>query len=107
MSEPVHVGRADEGSGCADVWRHEAGTVELVSDGRVILSPRGAGHLAGLLDRAAMPGQPEAEAPVTKAEVDRCGYSEDPYHRCRVCYDYAAGREREHPLTAAQEAGDG
>lgn len=47
-----------------------------------------------------------AQDVVTKDEVDRCGWSEDPYHRCRVCYDYAAGREREHPLTAAQEASD-
>lgn len=56
MSEPVHVGRVDEGTGVADVWRHEAGTVEVISDGRVILSPRGTRQLAGLLDRAAMPG---------------------------------------------------
>jgi hypothetical protein len=49
-------------------------------------------------------GQPSAaEAPPSKAEVDRCGWSEDPFHRCRVCYDYAAGRDREHPLTAGGE----
>lgn len=49
-----------------------------------------------------------AQDVVTKDEVDRCGWSEDPYHRCRVCYDYAAGRDRDHPLIAdaAQEAGD-
>lgn len=56
MSEPVHVGRVDEGTGTADIWRHEAGTVEVISDGRIILSPRGTRQLAGLLDRAAMPG---------------------------------------------------
>ena len=47
-----------------------------------------------------MASDPATEAPPTKAEADRCGWSEDPYHRCRVCYDYAAGRERDHPLTA-------
>ena len=81
-----------------------------------------------LLDRAAMPGQPltvaavsedamtalgeladAAQGTVTQAEVNRCGWSEDPYHRCRVCHDYATGRDRDHPLKAgAQEAaGDG
>jgi hypothetical protein len=57
------------------------------------------------IGRALMPGQPLPEAP-TRAEVDRCGYSDDPYHRCRVCYDYAAGRERDHPLTAGAPAAE-
>lgn len=46
----------------------------------------------------------EAREQVTRAEVDRCGYSEDPFHRCRACYDYAAGRERDHPPTAGAPA---
>lgn len=70
----------------------------------------------GLTVAAVTPGLAErmgeiadaAQDVVTKDEVDRCGWSEDPYHRCRVCYDYAAGRDRDHPLIAdaAQEAGD-
>ena len=58
--------------------------------------------LRELLDRAAMPGQPLPQAAPTREEIDRCGYSEDPFHRCRVCYDYAAGQERDHPLAAGE-----
>lgn len=41
----------------------------------------------------------------TRDEIDRCADSEDPFHRCPVCYDYAADDYRPARLatTAARE----
>jgi len=48
---------------------------------------------------AATPATDDAPA---QAEVDRCGWSEDPFHRCRVCYDYATGTDRPARLAEAR-----
>ena len=92
-----------------EVCRHPDGSAAIwmgFTGASVSVPPESVAALAELIQRAAMPGQPLPQAAPTREEVDRCGYSEDPFHRCRVCYDYAAGQERDHPLTVAAVSED-
>lgn len=94
------AGQAHEYRDAADDQGH-CDACGLLSTGAVHASIA-SDEAAAVLAASIASGQPviteDDEAP-TQQEIDRCGYSEDPYHRCRVCYDYAAEREREHPLS--------
>ena len=107
---PPLLGIINSTYGFIEVYCAGDGTVTLQApdtEWSAEFPPAARDELRELLDRAAMPGQPLPQAAPTREEIDRCGYSEDPFHRCRVCYDYAAGRERDHPLTAALPGQEG
>lgn len=103
---PVH----DIDGNRVDVSCHVSGAVALErgrAGGPAVVFPAAERDtLRELLDRAAMPGQvpPVAEAEPTAEQVRRCDDSEDPYHSCRVCFDYAANDYRPVRLTAVPGA---
>ena len=84
----IHVGHTQDGAFCVSITDGLTSVMAVLSGERLAA-------FTEAVDRAAMPGQPapQPDEP-TQEEIDRCADSEDAYHRCRVCYDYAVGRDR-------------